>query len=469
MSHRSAPDLAAGTERLPPGAAYFAVRLAERQIGLASLTIDTLPDGIRITERLDITLPAADGNRRVLATADAELTLDLRLRQFTTTWSGSAERLRATGTVEGDSLLVMETADTAGGSPERVRIPLRGVLTTSAAAPLRLAFGRGFERGAAVTVTELDPLRLVLRPLTLTVAAESVFVVPDSAQIDPATGEWVPARLDTVPAWHLVEGDGHGDRWVDASGYVVAGNTVEGLSVDRSAFEIVSGAYRNAEVAAAEGLRPRGALRRPPARGARLALLADSGFTRAGDPVIGGGVRNWRGDTLAAGRADSAVAEARPGMPERTAGPFVPASDARVAAQARRIIGNAPSSAAAASALVEWVSQTIRLDPAGPGGAIAALTARRGNAVAQAALLVALARSANLPARVVGGVVATPDGRWYRHTWAELYLDSWVPADPAFGRYPADPSYVRLTADRPGHVLAVDPPAARLTPLRDAP
>jgi len=104
------------------------VRLAERQIGLASLTIDTLPDGIRITERLDITFPAADGSRRVLATADAELTLDLRLRRFTTTWTGSAERLRAVGTVEGDSLLIIETADTVGAEPERIRIPLREVL-----------------------------------------------------------------------------------------------------------------------------------------------------------------------------------------------------------------------------------------------------------------------------------------------------------------------------------------------------
>jgi transglutaminase-like putative cysteine protease len=156
-------------------------------------------------------------------------------------------------------------------------------------------------------------------------------------------------------------------------------------------------------------------------------------------------------------------------MPERIAGPFVPAGDARIAAQARRIIGNAPSSAAAAAALVEWVHSTITLDAAGPSGALAALTTRRGNAAAQAALLVALARSANLPARLVGGVVTTPDGRWHRHTWAELYTDRWLPADPSFGRYPTDAAYVRLTTDRPGHVLAVDPAAARLTPLSDVP
>lgn len=465
MSSNAAPDLASGTSRLPPGAAYFAVRLAERQIGLASLTIDTLADGIRITERLDLTIPAADGSQRVLATTDAELTLDLRLRRFATTWTGTAERLRVTGTVEGDSLLIIETTDTTGGEPERVRITLHDVLTTSAAAPLRLAFGQGLEPGASVQVTELDPLRLVLRPLTLTVAAESTFVVPDSAEIDPLNGEWIPAHLDTVAAWHLVDDDGSSDRWVDASGYMVAGNTVEGLDLERSAFEIVNGAYRSAEPGRPAGLQPRGMLRQPPARGLRQTLLADSGFTRAGDPAIGGGLRVWHGDTLVTGRADSIDAAPRPGMRARLAGPFVPAGDARIAAQARRVIGNAPSSDAAAAALVEWVSRTIRLDQAGPSTAIAALTRRRGDAVAQASLLVALARSANLPARLVGGVVMTSDGRWHRHTWAELYTDRWVPADPTFGRYPADASYVRLTIDRPGHVLAVDPPSARLTHL----
>lgn len=379
------------------------------------------------------------------------------------------ERLRAIGTVEGDSLLIIETTDTAGAEPERVRVPLRDVLTTSAAAPLRLAFGRGLRPGASVQVTEIDPLRLVLRPLTLTVAAESVFVVSDSAEMDAASGEWIPATLDTVPAWHLVEGEGRGDRWVDASGYVVSANTVEGLGLERAAFEIVSSDYRRTEPGAAAGLRPRLALTRRPARGSRLRMLADSGFVRSGDPAIGGGSRIWIGDTLAPSGTDTVGGGSRPGMPERIAGPFVPANDARVAAQARRIVSDARSSAAAAHALVEWVSSTIVLDAAGPTGALAALTSRRGTAAAHASLLVALARSVNLPARLVGGVVATPDGRWHRHTWAELYTDRWVPADPAFGRYPADGAYVRLAVHRPGNVLAVDPPAARLTPLRDVP
>lgn len=467
LSSHATPDLAAGTERLPPGAAYFAVRLAERQIGLASITIDTLADGIRITERLDLTIPAARGAERVLATADAELTHDLRLRRFTTTWAGSAERLRADGYVEGDTLLVIETTDSAGAAPERVRIPFRGVLTTSAGAPLRVTFGRGLSVGATIRVNEFDPLRLSLRPLQLSVVAESLFIVPDSAAIDAETGDWTPALLDTFPAWHLVGDGAWTDRWVDGSGYPVAARTIEGLALERSAFEIVNSVYRGAELAdsAAPGIAPRGQLRRAGPRAARAAvrLVADSGLLEIGNPAVGGATRRWEGDTLAPGYAEAATAP--PEMTARMAGPFVPAADPRVSAQARRVTARL-SGAPAATALMDWMTETMVLDPDGPSGPVAALEARRGTAPALAALYTAMARSAGIPARLVGGVVGAADGRWYRHTWVEVFAGRWVAADPAFGRYPADGSYVRLTVGGPGNVLAVYPLAGRLTPLR---
>jgi hypothetical protein len=447
------------------------VRLAERQIGLSSLTIDTLADGIRVTERLDLTIPQADGTRRVLATADAELSLDLRLRHFTTTWAGTAERLQAAGRMEGDSILIIETTDSAGAVPERVRIPVRGVLTTSAAAPLRVAFGRGLTTGTSLRVMVLDPLRLALRPVTLSVAAESVFVVPDSASMDPTTGEWSPARLDTVPAWHLVEDDGRGARWVDAAGYPVVASTVEGLALERSAFEIVNSSYRDDRADSAwtaHGILPRGSLRRAPARSSLTALVADSGFVLTGDGEIGGGPRRWNGDTLAPTGTASAD-ELPPNRAETMPGPFVPSADPRIGAQARRIVASINGRGASAAALAEWVSETLTLDPDGPSGALAAFTEHRGTAVAHAALFVAMARAVGLPARIVGGVVAAPDGRWYRHTWAEVYVERrWIAADPAYARYPADASYLRLSAGRPGSVLAVDPIAARLTPLRES-
>jgi transglutaminase-like putative cysteine protease len=343
-----------------------------------------------------------------------------------------------------------------------------GSSASTLAVPLRLAFGRGLGTGATASVLALDPMRLTLEPLRAVVAAESVFVVTDSAAIDPATGEWTPALLDTLLGWRIVEAGGRASRWVDAEGYPLSARTTEGLALERSAFEIVNSAYRADRadsVWISRGLRPRGVLARAP-RSARMPLVADSGFALAGDPAIGGALRRWQGDTLQLGTAAD-TSPSRPAPTDRSAGPFVPSEDARVAAQARRVIGRLRGEAAV-SQLMDWVVTEVALDERGPTGALAALEQHRGTAEAKVALFTALARAAGFPARLVGGVALGADGHWYRHTWSEVLLrGAWVGADPVFGRYPADAAYVRLTTGRPGHVLAVDPIAARLTPLSE--
>jgi hypothetical protein len=96
--------------------------------------------------------------------------------------------------------------------------------------------------GRTQKLSVFDPTtRLVIRP-QLTIRAESLFVVVDSAAMD-AAGEWEPAHRDTVRAWRI-EGAPEGlIAWVDAEGRVVAARVVN-LSAIRSAFEI---AFKNAK------------------------------------------------------------------------------------------------------------------------------------------------------------------------------------------------------------------------------
>jgi hypothetical protein len=53
------------------------------------------------------------------------------------------------------------------------------------------------------------------------------------------------------------------------------------------------------------------------------------------------------------------------------------------------------------------------------------------------------ARSGGLPARLVGGLVYLK-GYFYFHTWPEVWLDQWVPADPTFVQFPADVTHIPL-------------------------
>jgi transglutaminase-like putative cysteine protease len=58
-------------------------------------------------------------------------------------------------------------------------------------------------------------------------------------------------------------------------------------------------------------------------------------------------------------------------------------------------------------------------------------------------LFTAFTRAAGLPTRMVGGLVYRK-GYFYYHTWPEVWLKQWVPADPTMGQFPADVTHIRL-------------------------
>ena len=68
-------------------------------------------------------------------------------------------------------------------------------------------------------------------------------------------------------------------------------------------------------------------------------------------------------------------------------------------------------------------------------GASGTLTSKRGNCVDQAHLLVAMFRTADLPARYVHGKCTFSSGSRYGHVWTQVLIgDTWVCADPTSSR-----------------------------------
>ncbi|MBR3155900.1 MAG: lasso peptide biosynthesis protein [Methanobrevibacter sp.] len=68
-------------------------------------------------------------------------------------------------------------------------------------------------------------------------------------------------------------------------------------------------------------------------------------------------------------------------------------------------------------------------------GAAGTLSAGRGNCVDQAHLLVAMYRTAGLPARYVHGTCRFSSGSTYGHVWAQVLIgDTWICADPTSTR-----------------------------------
>ena len=114
--------------------------------------------------------------------------------------------------------------------------------------------------------------------------------------------------------------------------------------------------------------------------------------------------------------------------------------------RARTIIGDEREPRRVASRLVTWVSQQIGRTP-DPAVPRAATVLREGQADVDGhtLLFVALARAAGLPARPVGGILLA-GGKFYLHSWAEVYLDGWVPVDPTWGDLPAPANRVRMAS-----------------------
>jgi len=138
----------------------------------------------------------------------------------------------------------------------------------------------------------------------------------------------------------------------------------------------------------------------------------------------------------------------------------VPARDARIRATARQIVAGVDGGRAQVERLVAWISDNVRTSPADVWTALDVLDTREAECQGHAYLYAALARSLEIPTRVVNGIVYSADFEGFLyHTWAESLVDSrWIVVDPTFGTVPADATHVKLVE---GETLA------ELTPLVD--
>lgn len=462
---------------VPPGAAFHAVRLGERQVGFASLTVDTVPEGLKVTELVTLDLPSAEARtrRRVSRRTEALYTRGLQL----TTWSADelseAGRRTLTGRVTADTLLTVVGTEGAAAA-ETLVVALRRPVVLPGAVGL-VAASRGLPRpGSHLNIEVYDPFAAEVRLERLTVARDSLFVVPDSAEFNTTLGRWRVAHSDTVRAWRL-EGDDAGlplARWVDGSGMTVRLEHALGATYERSAFELVSTNFRAGPPpvwdtsASAPSYRLTDA---PPAQvapfGAVLALVPPAVLPDS-LPALAGGWQQRRGDTLlVAPPADSAGLGP---APEDRAAPPVPPLDSALAAPALAVIPRAAGADEAAAALTAWVhTQVASRTGAHTRSPAQVLTRRQGTNQEQVDLLVALLRAADLPARRVWGLVRA-GGRWELRPWAEAWTGRWHPLDPTLAAG-APVARVRLATGGEARFLdlALRAGRLRLTALQETP
>jgi hypothetical protein len=423
---------------VPPGSAFHAIRIGDRQYGFSSLAVDTLSEGLRVTELVTIDLPPLRPNtpRRTSTRVEALYTRGLQLKTWQADFLGEHGRLSSTGSVSGDTLLTI--VNTPRGEPaETLSVELRRPIVLANAVPL-VAASRGLPRpGSKLNIEVYDPFDHELRTERLAVTAESVFTVTDSAEYSETLRRWRSAHTDTVRAWRI-DGVDQGlprSRWVDAAGMTVLEDFPLGARLERTAFEIGNTNFRALPIprwdtsASAPQFVPIEGKGPPPPLDA-LTVVAHLPPDRHLPPTVAALVGGWQrreGDTIRVepGALEDSATEAPPGAVEALI-----EQDSLIARTAANIAARERAPEAQARALSAWVRRSITLrDGSGGRSASGTLSQRSGTAEERVALLVALARAAGFAARPVWGL-ALADGRWQMRPWAEYRNEGWTPLDP---------------------------------------
>lgn len=244
-----AARLANAALHVAPGAFYYTVSQDDRRVGFASSSIDTTVVAFILSDLLITSVPdntpATHGDRRFAARSMATLTRGLRLSRFSYQTRGRGEEYGATGIVYGDSLLELSRAR-GKARPDTARLALHGPPLVPGMLPMFIALGEKPSVGTSRTATIFDPLADSLASATVRVVAESLFVVVDSAALEPGTHRWVAAHSDTVRAWRMEQqGGGIITGWFDGRGRLVEGEPIPGMIMRRTAYELAFNDWRN--------------------------------------------------------------------------------------------------------------------------------------------------------------------------------------------------------------------------------
>jgi len=225
-----------------PGTEYYEVMDGDSRVGWASSSIDTSVTGINVRDVMVIDPPDSSATHRFAARSRVALTPGLRLTGFTFELGGEHEPYRVTGKMSQDTLLHLIT--TAGKSrPDSATVSVRRAVFWPTTVPLALALASRPKVGRTYKYSIYDPTTGTPEEVQLAVGAESLFVVPDSAKLDEASGTWVTAHADTVRGWRLdPQGSTLINGWIDERGRAIETKPMGTFTLRRTAYEL---AFRN--------------------------------------------------------------------------------------------------------------------------------------------------------------------------------------------------------------------------------
>jgi hypothetical protein len=244
-THGPEQNLAQAAMRVSPDTYYYILDQSGVQVGAASSTVDTTKDRILSVDFVRGAIPVGNNVLKLEARSEARFTRGLRLRDFVIRAVGDLTPFTLRGVMqEGEDKTLRVTATNDKGKPiTQESVPQLPVFVPTMA-PLPLMLEGDPKIGDSITVAIFNPLSRTVQPATLKILSDSLFLVPDSASLDSATGRWVKIRQASIRGWRLGGKNAPVTAWVDASGRLLAANEPGGISLSRTTFEMSFGNWR---------------------------------------------------------------------------------------------------------------------------------------------------------------------------------------------------------------------------------
>lgn len=255
--------------RVSPEVYYYTVQKTGEQVGVASSSVDTTKQRIVSVDFLRGAFPVGSKTVKVEARSEARFTRGMRLRDFVVQVIGDMRPFTLRGVMqEGEDKTLRMTMLDGRRKPLTNESVQEKPVFISSVAPILLMLKGEPRMGDSIMVSVFDPVTRSVKPVTLRIERDSLFLVPDSASLDSTSRRWVKAHQTSVRGWRIGGNPSAPTAWVDISGRLLAAVEPTGLTFSRTTFELSFANFRLDHSPAADSALMRGlaaAKDKPPA------------------------------------------------------------------------------------------------------------------------------------------------------------------------------------------------------------
>jgi hypothetical protein len=225
--------------RVSPEAFYYTLNQGDKVVGVAASSVDTSKTRVIFSELVRGRFPQGSDTLKIEVRSEARYSRGMRLRDFVIHAGGDLAAFTLRGVMqEGEEKTLSLTTEAEGERPITQESIADRPLFTATAAPLPLLLPHDPKIGDSLSVALFDPMSRSIHDVTMRIDADSLFLVPDSARLDPETRHWVKEHQDSLRGYRITSSRAPLTIWVDKAGRLVHGEEPGGLSITRTAFEL---------------------------------------------------------------------------------------------------------------------------------------------------------------------------------------------------------------------------------------